>query len=174
MTSKVIEGQKSSSSFSVNPILPLLDGPLILPSPNCVDIFLSLSISFFFPLSFSYSLSTSLICSMQTLIYIIKGHMRPLLCRVIFNNFRSFDQITIFTCVLMDNFCPCFILIYFLFTRCRNICYLSIIYLFCFNLLLFTRCRTICYRCKLKLSSFYFLLFTRCRTIYYLCKLKIS
>ena len=32
MTSKVIEGQKSSSIFSVNPTLPLMDGPLMLPS----------------------------------------------------------------------------------------------------------------------------------------------
>ena len=31
MTSKVIEGHKSSSNFSVNQTLPLLDGPLMLP-----------------------------------------------------------------------------------------------------------------------------------------------
>ena len=29
MTSKVIEGHKSSSNFSVHPTLPLLDGPLM-------------------------------------------------------------------------------------------------------------------------------------------------
>ena len=94
MTSKVIKGHKSSSNFTVNPTLPLLDGPLILPSPNCVYLFLSLSISFSLPLSFSYSLSislsTSLFCSMQTLIYILKGHTRPFLCRVSFNNFQIF------------------------------------------------------------------------------------
>ena len=87
--SKVIEGHKSSSNFIVNPTLTLLDGPLMLPSPNCVDlslsIFLSLSlsfslflslslyISFSLPLSLSYSLSISLsvsrFCSMQSLIY---------------------------------------------------------------------------------------------------------
>jgi hypothetical protein len=27
---------------------------------------------------------------MQTLIFILKGHIRPLLCRVIFNNFQIF------------------------------------------------------------------------------------
>ena len=96
MTSKVIEGHKSSSNFSVNPTLPLMDGMLMLPSQIvCISLsltlylvlysplFLLLSISFSIPLSFSYSLfislSTSLFCSMQTLIYILKGHMRPLL-----------------------------------------------------------------------------------------------
>ena len=58
MPSKVIEGHKSSSNFSINPTLPLLDGPFMLPSPNCVD--LSLSILFSLSLSFSYSLSISL------------------------------------------------------------------------------------------------------------------
>ena len=85
---------KCSSNFTINPTLPLLDGPLILHSPNCVYLFLSLSISFSLPLTFSYSLyislSTSLFCFMQTLIYIFKGHTRPLLCRVIFNNFQIF------------------------------------------------------------------------------------
>ena len=37
MTSKVIEGHKSSSNFSVNLTLPLLHGPLMLPSPYCSD-----------------------------------------------------------------------------------------------------------------------------------------
>ena len=62
MTSMVIEGHKSSSKFNVNQTLPLLDGPLMLPPPNCVD--LSLSISFSLPLSFSYSLSISLSISL--------------------------------------------------------------------------------------------------------------
>ena len=60
-------------------------------SPLCNFLSLSLLISFSFPLSFSYflskSLSTSLFCSMQTLIYILKGHIRPLLCCMIFNNY---------------------------------------------------------------------------------------
>ena len=47
MTSKVIEGHKSSSNFSMNPTLPSLDGPLMLPAPNCVDISLSFSLSLF-------------------------------------------------------------------------------------------------------------------------------
>ena len=40
-----LKGHKSSSNFSVNPTLPLLDGPLMLSSPNCVDLSLSLSLS---------------------------------------------------------------------------------------------------------------------------------
>ena len=41
--------------------------------------------------------------------YDLKGHMRLLLCRVIFKkNLRSFDQITTLIYLLMDNFCPCF------------------------------------------------------------------
>ena len=74
------------------------------PPKLCVFLFLSLSILFSIPLSFSYSLSihislstTSLFCLMQTLIYILKGHMRPLLCCVIFNDFQIFDQITTLT-----------------------------------------------------------------------------
>ena len=71
MTSKVTEGHKSSSNFSVN--TTLLDGPLMLPSLNCGDLSLSLFILFSLPLSFSYSLSLSLsislFCSMQKLIY---------------------------------------------------------------------------------------------------------
>ena len=61
MTSKVIEGFKSSSNFSVNPTLPLLDGPLMFPLPNCVDLTLQLVLSS--PLLLS--LSISLFCSMQ-------------------------------------------------------------------------------------------------------------
>ena len=57
MTSKVIEGHKSSSNFSVNPTLPLLDGPLMLPPPNCVYLYLSHSISFSLPLLLSLTLS---------------------------------------------------------------------------------------------------------------------
>ena len=37
-----LKGHKSSSMFSVNPTLPLLDGPLMLPPPNCVDFSLTL------------------------------------------------------------------------------------------------------------------------------------
>ena len=90
---KAIEGHKSSSNFSVNPTLPLLDGPLMLPPPNCVYLNLSLSILFSLPLSFYYSLSISLFCSMQTFIYTQRNvfhKMRPLLCRVIFKNSQIF------------------------------------------------------------------------------------
>ena len=102
MTSKVIEVHKSTSNFSVNPTLPLIDGPLMLPSQIvCISLSLTLHLVLYSPLSFSYSLSislsTSLFCSRQTLIYILKGHMRPLLCRVILMIFRSFDQITTMT-----------------------------------------------------------------------------
>ena len=45
MTSKVIEGHKSSSNFSVNQTLPLLDGPLMLPPPSRT-LFPSLSLTF--------------------------------------------------------------------------------------------------------------------------------
>ena len=94
MTSKVIEGHKWSSNF--NPTLPLMDSPLMLPSQIvCISISLTLHLVLYSPLFFlSYSLfislSTSLFCSMQTLIYILKGHMRPLLCCVIFNDFQIF------------------------------------------------------------------------------------
>ena len=57
MTSKVIEGHKSSSNFSVNPTLPLLNGSLLLPPPNCVD--LSIYLSLFPSLSLTLSLSPS-------------------------------------------------------------------------------------------------------------------
>ena len=36
-----LKGHNSTSHFSVNPTLPLLDGPLMLPSTNCVDLSLS-------------------------------------------------------------------------------------------------------------------------------------
>ena len=61
MTSKVIEGHKSSSNFNaINPTLPLLDGPLMLPPPNCVDISLSQSRYLFPSLSLTLSLYPSL------------------------------------------------------------------------------------------------------------------
>ena len=81
----------------------------------CVFLFLSISILFSIPLSFSYSFSISLFCSMQTFIYILKGHMWPLLCRVIFNDIQIFwsnYNLNLFfltlTYVLMTTFCPCF------------------------------------------------------------------
>ena len=97
MTSKVIECYKSLSNFSVNSTLPLLDGPLMLPSPNC------LVLSFFY--SLSISLYISLFCSMQTLIYTqrnilhkmkynLKGHMTTLLCRVILKKISDFFILT--------------------------------------------------------------------------------
>ena len=72
--------------------------------------FFSLSISFSIPLS------TSLFCSMQTIIYILKGHMRPLLCSVIFNDFQIFwsnyNLVLTLTYILMDNFLPLFLYTY--------------------------------------------------------------
>ena len=56
-TSKVIEGPKSSSNFNVNPTLPLMDGPLMLPT-NCV--YFSFSHSSFRSLFPSISLTLSL------------------------------------------------------------------------------------------------------------------
>ena len=123
MTSTIIEGHKSSSNFSVNPTLPLLNGSLLLPPLNCVDLslYLSLTIHLTLHLSSSYShsifLSISLFCSMQTLFYTqrnvfhimkydLKGHMRSHDLKEIQIS-RSFDQITTLTYVLMDNFCPC-------------------------------------------------------------------
>ena len=64
MTSKVIEGHKIISNLSVNPTLPLLDGPLMLPA-------LLLFISFSLPLSFSYSLSISLSISLFWLTFLL-------------------------------------------------------------------------------------------------------
>ena len=84
MTSKVIEGPKSSSNFSVNPTLPLIDGPLMLPHELCVFLSISFSIPLYLSYSFSISLSTSLFCSMQTFFYVAWFLMI----------FRSFDQIT--------------------------------------------------------------------------------
>ena len=101
MTSKVIESHKSSSNFSVNPTLPLMDGPLMLPSQIvCISLFLTLHLVLYSPLfllPFLYIPLYLPFCSMQTLIYYLKGHMRPHLCRVILMIFRSFDQITTLT-----------------------------------------------------------------------------
>ena len=104
ITSKVIEGQKSLSYFSVNPTFPILDGPLMLSPPNCVDLSTSFSLPVSFPYFVSIFLSISVFCSMQTLIYTqrnvfhkmmydLKGYMRPLLCRVIFKNSQIFWSI---------------------------------------------------------------------------------
>ena len=78
MTSKVIEGHKSTSNFSVNPTLPLLDGPLMLPSPNCEEFSLSLSISF----SLSLTLSLYIPLYLSLLLYakiILSTHSKMLL-----------------------------------------------------------------------------------------------
>ena len=58
MTSKVIEGHKSSSNFSVNPTLPLMDGPLMLPSQiMCISLFfLTLHLVLYSPLFLLLSL----------------------------------------------------------------------------------------------------------------------
>ena len=104
---------QKSSNFSVNPTLPLMDGTLMIPSKIvCISLSLTLHLVLY-SLYFSFSLSTSLFCSMQTLIYILKGHMRPLLFAWFLMIFRSFDQIIAFTFltltyVLMDNFLSLF------------------------------------------------------------------
>ena len=78
MISKVIEGHKSSSDFSVNPTLPLLDYPLMLPSQiECISLSL-------FP-SLSPTLSLYIPPYLPLLL-----HMRTFLCRVIFNDFQIF------------------------------------------------------------------------------------
>ena len=85
---------------------------------------LVLSSPLFLLLSLYISLSISLFCHMQKLIYIqqnvfydikydLKGHMRPLLYRMIFKNFWFFNQITTLTYILMDNFCS--------ISRCYNL-----------------------------------------------------
>ena len=52
--SKVIEGHKSSSNFSVNPTLPLMDGPLMLPSQIvCISLSLTHSLYPSLPPSFA-------------------------------------------------------------------------------------------------------------------------
>ena len=119
MTSKVIEGHKSLSNFSVNPTLLLLDGPLMLPSPNYMDLSLYLSFSLTLHLVFSSPLFLLLSLHIPLYhplllnanitheVYDLKGHMRLLLCNVFLKNLRSFDQITTWTYVLMVNFCPC-------------------------------------------------------------------
>ena len=129
MTSKVIEGHKSSFNFTVKPTLPLLVGPLILPSPNCLYLSHSLSILFFLPHSLSISLSTSLlILHYSTFLKVTQGHFYVAWFLIIF---RSFDQII----TLTYKFCPCFNLnlhsygqlfvlvsIYILPTQCVGIC----------------------------------------------------
>ena len=57
MASKVIEGHKSSSNFSVNPTLPLMDGPLMLPSQIvCIYLSLTLHLFLYYPLFLLLSL----------------------------------------------------------------------------------------------------------------------
>ena len=61
MTSKVIEGHKSSSNFSVNPTLPLMDGTLMLPSQIvCISLTLTLHLVLYSPLFLLLSLYTPL------------------------------------------------------------------------------------------------------------------
>ena len=87
---KGIEGHKSLSNFSVNPTLPLMDGPLMLPPNLCVFLSFLVLYSPLFLLHSLYIPLFPLFCSLQTLIYILKGHMRQLLCHVIFNDFQIF------------------------------------------------------------------------------------
>jgi hypothetical protein len=57
MTSKVIEGHKCSSNFSVNPTLPLMDGPLMLPFQIvCISLSLTLHLFLYSPLFLLLSL----------------------------------------------------------------------------------------------------------------------
>ena len=51
MTSKAIEGHKSSSNFSVKSTLPLMDGLLVLPTQIvCISLFLTLHLVLYSPL----------------------------------------------------------------------------------------------------------------------------
>ena len=93
-TSKVIEGHKSLSNFRVNPTLPMLDGPLMLPHPNCVVISFSLS----------HSPSRFLFMKWSMILKVTWGHFYVAWFLKIL---RSFDEITTLTYVLIDNFCPC-------------------------------------------------------------------
>ena len=101
MISKVIEGLKSSFNFSVNPTLPLMDGPLMLPSKIvCISLSLTLHLVLYSPLFLLLSL-----CIPQYLPLLLHAninlhscHMRPLLwSRDFLMIFRSFDQITTLT-----------------------------------------------------------------------------
>ena len=95
MTSKVIQGHKSSSNFCVNPTLPLMDGPLMSPSQIvCISLSLTLHLVLYFSYPLSISLSTSLFCSMQTFLKVTWGHFYVAWFLMIF---RSFDQITTLT-----------------------------------------------------------------------------
>ena len=84
---------------------------LILSSP--LFLLLSLYIPLYLPLL------------LHALIYILKGHMRPLLCRVMFNNFQIFwsnyNLILTLTYVLMDNFLSLFLII----SYALQVCYKS-------------------------------------------------
>ena len=135
MTSKVIEGHKSSSNFSV--IQPFtywmvcwcfalklvwislslsfsLTLHLVLSSP----LFLSLYIPLYVPLLLS---ALIYVHTEKCFFIFIRHHFfikwsmilrvtwaRPLLCCVIYIFFLSFDQITTLSYILKDSFCPCF------------------------------------------------------------------
>ena len=97
--------------------LSRLCGSLYLYLSLSLTLHLALSSPFFLLFPLSIFLSISLFCSMQTLIYTqrnvfhkikydLKGHMRPLLCPLLLEKFRSFWS----NYNLMNNFCPCFLL----------------------------------------------------------------
>ena len=100
MTSKVIEGHKSLSNFSVNPTFSLMDGPLMIPSQIvCFSLFfLTLHHVLYSPLFLLLSLYIPLylpfFCSMQTFLKFTWGHFYVAWLLMIF---RSFDQITTLT-----------------------------------------------------------------------------
>ena len=110
--------KKSSLSLYLLPFslsLSLYASPIhsLYPSPFHPSLLLLLSLSLspflsFFSVSFSLAYLMEFLVIVHNIKYDLKGHMRPLLSRVIFKNFRSFDQITTLTYVLIDNFCPCF------------------------------------------------------------------
>ena len=98
---KEVWPQRSLKVTKVHPILaltqpfPLMDGPLMLPPQIvCISLFfLTLHLILYSPLFLLLSFYTTLYLSLllyEKLIYILKGHIKPLLCRMIFNDFQIF------------------------------------------------------------------------------------
>ena len=113
MTSEVIKGHKSSFNFSVNPTLPLLDCPLILPSPNCADLSLTLHLVLFSPLfllnSLYIPLYLPLLFHANINLHSKRSHEATFISRDFLIIFRSFDHITtLFLCdFIQPKMCAC-------------------------------------------------------------------